>query len=84
MDETGIINFVMEKFPHYYNVKDTSQLYKLISAITTEFSTSYVDYISRLSKCLSIDDTPDVDLEWKWGHLFNTKQMPGESEATLS
>ena len=82
MDETGIINFVMEKFPHYYNVKDASQLYKLVSAIATEFSTSYIDYIDRLNKCLSIDDTLDADLEWKWGHLFNTRQMPDEYAAT--
>ena len=79
---TLTVQYILSKLPHYYNKYEKSQLYCFIKAIADEYDVAYNNYISRLGRCLSIDDTLDSDLDWKWGHLFNTKQMPGESAAT--
>lgn len=82
MSNTGIIEAVIDRLPHYYNKNKSSQAYNLVKSIATELENTYINYISRLNNCLDIDTTTGTDLDWKWGSLLNITRQTNELDST--
>ncbi len=72
------LDAMLDKLPHFYNIDPTSNIYKILNALSNEFDIIYDDYISRIDSDIDVYTTAEEDLEWRWGNLLGIKR--GEDE----
>lgn len=70
---------MLDKLPHFYDIDDTSNIYKILKAFADELQVMQDQYINRIDSTLDIYTTSNEDLEWKWGNLLGIKRGENES-----